>query len=688
GVTCLAGAVIGLVPRKVIFDNNSTGNNFCLRMRFGYIESVDFLNADSSADPVVGLLIDTQNGGVMVVDCHSEVENATDMPAWAFRVTSTGLSIYDVVFRNCRGDALRKAHHTDVQTGLGVTTNPVTVYGGYFRGNFATDYDIYQTGAGTVQLVNPLLAYGTTSGAVTGFFFDTSGNLKRVGSTLPTIPEMIGDAGSGGKQGAAPAPGAGDAAAGKFLKADGTWVAPPGGGGGVWPKADKCNIDATEYSTIAALMAALSSGVIGRVGEGSFTSDGQTLPAGAMLEGSGIGVTTLTTSSNDKVLTVSGGPVRNLTLTNTRATGTKYGLYSNSGSTDLYNLRAALTAAGSYNYGFAFANGGGTYNLYNCQANVSGASTFNYALFNDRCVVNLHQPVFTGNIYTFGASSVDIYGGVITGNLEADTSPAVIRLHGLPTITGTLTLTSGGTIAGWYRDSSGVIQKAGSASIALDATYLTSGILPAARFNDTAHGNRGGGALHAAATTALAGFLSAADKTRLDALAIEHLGTLTLSGTGTFSWSSISGYRHLLLFGEIRSDRSGTNIDGVGLRFNGDTGNNYGDVYVRGQGTGASAAAQWGVNNLTVGNCNAATSAPASAFSPFFVIIPAITGNTHKGAIGLTYLPDQNIGALTSVFFRSGIWLNTAAITSVVMLPVAGGTGFIAASSASLYGVK
>ena len=45
------------------------------------------------------------------------------------------------------------------------------------------------------------------------------------------IPDMVGDAGAGGTHGLVPAPGAGDTAAGKFLKADGTWQVPPGGGG-------------------------------------------------------------------------------------------------------------------------------------------------------------------------------------------------------------------------------------------------------------------------------------------------------------------------------------------------------------------------------------------------------------------------------------------------------------------------
>lgn len=45
------------------------------------------------------------------------------------------------------------------------------------------------------------------------------------------VPDMVGDSGSGGTGGGVPAPAAGTAAAGKFLRADGTWAVPPGMGG-------------------------------------------------------------------------------------------------------------------------------------------------------------------------------------------------------------------------------------------------------------------------------------------------------------------------------------------------------------------------------------------------------------------------------------------------------------------------
>ena len=52
-----------------------------------------------------------------------------------------------------------------------------------------------------------------------------------VAQTAAILPAMVGDSGAGGTKGLVPAPATGDTAAGKYLKADGTWAVPPGGGG-------------------------------------------------------------------------------------------------------------------------------------------------------------------------------------------------------------------------------------------------------------------------------------------------------------------------------------------------------------------------------------------------------------------------------------------------------------------------
>ena len=74
----------------------------------------------------------------------------------------------------------------------------------------------------------------TTPAAATGrqniVFADDSGTPTVNVSATDSL--MVGDSGSGGTAGNVPAPGTGDAAAGKFLKADGTWAVPSSSGSG------------------------------------------------------------------------------------------------------------------------------------------------------------------------------------------------------------------------------------------------------------------------------------------------------------------------------------------------------------------------------------------------------------------------------------------------------------------------
>lgn len=78
----------------------------------------------------------------------------------------------------------------------------------------------------------------TTAQTLTNKTFDTaaaSNTFKLNGSAVATAAQftaalnsVVGDSGSGGTKGLVPAPASGDASAGKFLKADGTWALPAG----------------------------------------------------------------------------------------------------------------------------------------------------------------------------------------------------------------------------------------------------------------------------------------------------------------------------------------------------------------------------------------------------------------------------------------------------------------------------
>lgn len=88
-----------------------------------------------------------------------------------------------------------------------------------------TNADLSATG-GTSQV----LKQSSTGAAITVAqlaFSDISGT-----ASASQYVTMVGDSGSGGTKGAVPAPGSGDAAAAKFLKADGTWAIPSGSGAG------------------------------------------------------------------------------------------------------------------------------------------------------------------------------------------------------------------------------------------------------------------------------------------------------------------------------------------------------------------------------------------------------------------------------------------------------------------------
>jgi len=74
----------------------------------------------------------------------------------------------------------------------------------------------------------------SASGSVTSLLAQDAKHVISARSLVAAdYPTMVGDSGLGGVQGAVPAPSAGDAAANKFLKADGSWTQPTGGGQGL-----------------------------------------------------------------------------------------------------------------------------------------------------------------------------------------------------------------------------------------------------------------------------------------------------------------------------------------------------------------------------------------------------------------------------------------------------------------------
>ena len=109
----------------------------------------------------------------------------------------------------------------DMRTTLGLGT--LATQSGTSSGTNTGDEPVMvgDSGAGGVEGLVPAPAAGD---AAASKFLKANGTW----TAIPPVSVMVGDSGAGGTAGLAPAPAAGDAASGKFLKADGVWTEPDG----------------------------------------------------------------------------------------------------------------------------------------------------------------------------------------------------------------------------------------------------------------------------------------------------------------------------------------------------------------------------------------------------------------------------------------------------------------------------
>jgi hypothetical protein len=138
--------------------------------------------------------------------------------------TTKKISEYTALTTPASGDLLEivdVSDTTDAPTG----TNKKIAVSDLVSGSTVPDDSI--TNAKLANMAQSTIK-GRAAGAGTGDPVDLTAT-----QATAILNNVVGDSGSGGTKGLVPAPGAGDAAAGKFLKSDGTFAVPPGTGGGL-----------------------------------------------------------------------------------------------------------------------------------------------------------------------------------------------------------------------------------------------------------------------------------------------------------------------------------------------------------------------------------------------------------------------------------------------------------------------
>lgn len=146
-------------------------------------------------------------------------------------------------------------------------------------------------------------------------------------------------------------------------------------------------------------------------------------------------------------------------------------------------------------------------------------------------------------------------------------------------------------------------------------------------------------------------------------------------------------YRALVLFSSIRSDQVAP-VEVTWIRFNADAGANY-DTVQGYTGTGGTAGASARARNGGYGPVGETASSRANNWPICVTYIPEYTEtDREKWYVCLTHGVYRNIAADADLYTydSTGRWRNTAAITSITIVPDVG-PNFVAGCRFALYGI-
>ena len=169
----------------------------------------------------------------------------------------------------------------------------------------------------------------------------------------------------------------------------------------------------------------------------------------------------------------------------------------------------------------------------------------------------------------------------------------------------------------------------------------------------------------------------------------ESIATVTVGSGGSTSidFTSIpSTYKHLQIRAIARETNTGGGITISNLRFNSDSGNNYARHRVGGNGSAASATATASTSAIWVCAMWSAGELANTFGTAVVDILDYANTSKNKTVKSLEGLDNNGGGVNGEVSLRSGVWLNTSAVTSITLTSVS--TGYTQYSQFALYGIK
>lgn len=166
------------------------------------------------------------------------------------------------------------------------------------------------------------------------------------------------------------------------------------------------------------------------------------------------------------------------------------------------------------------------------------------------------------------------------------------------------------------------------------------------------------------------------------AITYEPITTQTLgSAAASVTFSSIpQTYTDLVIFGNCGTSNAGVTLS---MRFNGDTGSNYFEHTMSGNGSAATGSKAL---SITSAYCNDTVAFNSSLEGNVIININNYSNTTsYKSVLGRVNRPTSGSYPGTGMWANS--WSSSSAITSIVIFPT-DGSNIITGSTFTLYGIK
>lgn len=167
----------------------------------------------------------------------------------------------------------------------------------------------------------------------------------------------------------------------------------------------------------------------------------------------------------------------------------------------------------------------------------------------------------------------------------------------------------------------------------------------------------------------------------------ESISTVTVGAGGQSSivFSSIpSTYKHLQLRGILKDSRNVGVLSNAYMQFNSDSGANYVNHNLYGDGSGIASEVQTSTTAMLFANIASATTT-ANMFAGFVTDILDYTSTSKYKTIRTLGGADNNGSG--QIFLKSGLWMNSgSAVTNITLTPLV--ANFTQYSQVALYGLK